>query len=104
MSPTEAELIAVLRHGYAAHNSGDFDSAVRSLHPEFELIPTGGQSPIRGAAAMRAWMEPDAFASQTMEPIEFTAVGNKVLVHQQVHSRAAQSGIELDFEAWAVWT
>ena len=53
---------------------------------------------------MRAWMEPDAFEEQQIEPREFRINGNRVLVRQHTKARGAGSGIELDFENWSVWT
>ena len=49
-------------------------------------------------------MEPDALEDQRIEPLEFRTNGNRVLVRQHNLARGATSGIELDFEAWAVWT
>jgi hypothetical protein len=49
-------------------------------------------------------MEPDAFESQQIQPIEFRMQGDKVLVHQLATARGAGSGIELNLDAWAVWT
>ncbi len=49
-------------------------------------------------------MEPDAFAEQRIEPLEFRVNGDKVLVRQELFARGAGSGIELDVGSWAVWT
>ena len=59
---------ARVRAGYAAFNRGDFDEAATYFHREVELHRPGGLTPLAGAAALRAWMEPDAFAEQTIEP------------------------------------
>ena len=83
---------------------GDFDTAVAVAHPELEVVLPGGQSPLKGAEAVRAWMEPDAFVDQRIEPLEFRIQGNKALVHQHATARGAGSGIELDVKLWAVWT
>jgi ketosteroid isomerase-like protein len=104
VSDRDQEIISSLRRAYEAFNRADFDTAIELAHPEIELIPPGGQSPVRGADAMRAWMEPDAFENQQIEPIEFRVQGDKVLVHQLATARGAGSGIELNFDAWAVWT
>ena len=72
--------------------------------PDVEFARPGSQSSLRGADAMRAWMEPDAFEEQRVEPIDFRVKKNKVLVHQHTSARGAESGIELDVVAWAVWT
>ena len=104
MSDRGEESIRSLRRAYEAFSRGDFDAAIEIAHPEVEFIPPGGQSPIRGAKAFRAWMEPDALEGQRIEPLEFRTNGNKVLVRQNIWARGVTSGIELDFEAWVVWT
>lgn len=93
-----------VRRAYEAFNRGDFDTAIELAHPEIEFIPPGDQAPLRGADAMRAWMEPDAFESQQLEPRELRVQGNKVLVRQHARARGAGSGIEIELETWVVWT
>jgi ketosteroid isomerase-like protein len=104
MADRDVEIIARLRRAYQAFNRGDFDAAMEVLHPEVEFVPPGGQGSISGADAVRAWMEPDAFEKQVIEPLDFTVKGNKVLVHQRGWNRGAASGIELEVNIWAVWT
>jgi ketosteroid isomerase-like protein len=104
MSDRDEEIIARLRRAYEALNRGDFDAAIEFAHPEAELVPPGGQAPLRGAEAVRAWMEPDAFASQDIEPLDFRVEGNKVLVRVHSRVRGAASGIELEVDLWVVWT
>ena len=104
MSDRDEEIVAGLRRIYEAFNRGDFDAAIAVAHPEIEYVPPGGQSSLRGAEAVRAWMEPDAFEDNQVEPLEFNIQGNKVLVRQHATARGAGSGIELDMEIWAVWT
>jgi ketosteroid isomerase-like protein len=104
MDGREAAMIDALRRTYEAFNRGDFDAAVEIAHPEIEFVPPGGQASLRGAVAVRAWMEPDAFEEQRIEPLDFRVEGNKVLVRQHAQARGAGSGINLDLEAWAVWT
>jgi ketosteroid isomerase-like protein len=88
----------------AAFSEGDFDRAIEFAHPEIEYVPAGGQAPIRGAAQLRAWMEPDAFESQSLEAEEIHESENAVLVRLRAWNRAAASGIEMEVEAWVVWT
>ena len=104
MSDRDAENIRSVRGAHEAFNRGDFDAAMEIAHPEVEFIPPGGQSPMRGAEAFRAWMEPDAFEEQRVEPLEFRTNGNRVLIKEHIRARGATSGIGLDFDAWAVWT
>ena len=104
MSDRDRELIDSLRRTYDAFSRADFDTAIEIAHPELELVPPGGQSSLRGADAVRAWMEPDAIAEQRIEPRDFRVKGNKVLVRQNTWARGAGSGIELEIETWVVWT
>ena len=104
MSEENVEIAARVRRGYDAYSRGDFDTLMQWIHPEIELLPAGGQPPIRGAADYRAWMEPDAFQSQVLEILELRLNGNKVLTHQRSTIRGAGSGIEADFLSWTVWT
>jgi ketosteroid isomerase-like protein len=104
MDGRDAAMIDALRRSHEAFNRGDFDAAVESAHPEIEFIPPGGQAPLRGAAALRAWMEPDAFEEQRIEPLDFRVEGNKVLVHQHTQARGVGSGINMDMVLWTVWT
>ena len=104
MEEHDQEIIASLRGVYEAFNREDFDAAMEIAHPEMEFIRPGGQSSVRGTKAMRAWMEPDAFEEQVVEPLEFTVEGDKVLVRQHARARGAGSGIEMEIDSWAVWT
>lgn len=104
MSGRNQEIIATLSRVYEAFSRGDFDTAIEIAHPEIEFVPPGGQGAHRGADAVRAWMEPDAFEEQQIQPREFRINGNRVLVRQHTKARGAGSGIELDLENWVVWT
>jgi ketosteroid isomerase-like protein len=104
MADRDEEIVASLRRIYEAFNRGDFDAAIALMHPEMEYVPPGGQSSLRGAEAVRAWMEPDAFEENQVEPLEFSIHDNKVLVRQHARARGAGSGIALDMEIWGVWT
>jgi ketosteroid isomerase-like protein len=98
------EIIAGLRRLHDAFNRGDFEAVVQLVRPDIEFVRTGGQSSIKGVAALREWMEPDAIEEQRIEPLDFTVNGNKVLVRQHATGRGVESGIELDFVTWSVWT
>jgi ketosteroid isomerase-like protein len=104
MDGRDAAMIDALRRAHEAFNRGDFDAAVQLAHPEIEFVPPGGQASLRGAEALRAWMEPDAFEEQRIEPLDFRVEGRKVLVRQHAQARGTGSGIELDMENWTVWT
>ena len=104
MSLTDEQLIDRLRRNYEAFNRGDFDTAVEIAHPDIVFVRPGSQAEIRGAEAMRAWMEPDAFESQVIEPLEFRISGNRVLVRQRATARGAGSGIEMEIDSHTLWT
>ena len=104
MSDRDQEIISSLRRAYEAFSRADFDTAIEIAHPDIELVPPGGQSPLRGADALRAWMEPDAIEEQRIEPREFRVSGSKVLVRQHTWGRGAGSGIEVEVDMWVVWT
>src|SRR3954447_17729939 len=104
MDERDAAMIDALRRAHEAFNRGDFDAAMQIAHPEVEFVPPGGQASLRGAEALRAWMEPDAFEEQRIEPLAFRVEGRKVLVHAHAQARGAGSGIELDIKNWTVWT
>ena len=104
MSLSEDEILENLKNAYALFNRGDFDAAVELAHPDIEFVPPGGQPSFRGAKALRAWMEPDAFDSQEIHPLELTLSGNKVLVRLLTRARGSGSGIEIELLMWNVWT
>ena len=103
MPEQNVEVIESLRRGYGAYSRADFDGAVANFDPEISLVPAGHQAVIRGVAAVRAWMEPDALL-QVVEPLEFHLAGNKVLVRQVSRLHGVESGIEAEFVHWMVWT
>jgi ketosteroid isomerase-like protein len=101
---TDEEMIAVLRRLHDAFNRGDFEAVVQMAHPDIEIVRTGGQSSIKGIAALREWMEPDAIEEPRAETLDFRVRGDTVLVRTHVTGRGAGSGIEIDFVIYVVWT
>jgi ketosteroid isomerase-like protein len=104
MSVPEKDLIERLRHTYELFNAEEFDAAIELAHPDIVFVRPAAQSELRGAEALRAWMEPDAFDSQVIEPEEFETRGNRVLVRQHATARGAGSGIEVEIDSWTLWT
>jgi ketosteroid isomerase-like protein len=98
------ELIERLRQGYDAFNRGDYDAATQWVHPDIVFVSPGSITELRGAEALRAWMEPDAFESQVSQPGEIEIAENRALIHQTTRARGAGSGIEMEVGSWAVWT
>ncbi|MFL5906337.1 MAG: nuclear transport factor 2 family protein [Solirubrobacterales bacterium] len=104
MALTQEEMVERLLAVTDAFNRGDFDAAVEIAHPEVVFVRPGGQSEVMGVAALRAWMEPDAFESMVGELLEFERDGNKLLARLRTRARGAGSGIEMEIESWSVWT
>jgi len=101
---TDNELIERLRRNSEALNRGDFDAAMEMAHPDIVFVRPGGLPELRGADAVRAWMEPDAFESQRIELLDVEIEGNKVLTKQRTMARGAGSGIEMQIDSLIVWT
>ena len=104
MALTEEELIERLRSGYEAFNRGDYDAATEWVHPDVVFVSAGSITELKGAEALRAWMEPDAFDTQKSQPGEIEISGNRAIFHQTTRARGAGSGIEFEAGTWAVWT
>jgi ketosteroid isomerase-like protein len=83
----------------------DYDAAMQLVHPQIELVPPGGQAPRKGARRFRQWLEPDAFAEQVIEPLDFVAgEEGRVLSTQHIKARGSGSGIELEIKSFTVWS
>jgi ketosteroid isomerase-like protein len=82
----------------------DYDAAMELVHPQIELVPPGAQAPRKGAGRFRQWMEPDAFAEQVIQPLDFVAgEDGRVLSTQHIRARGSGSGIELEITSFTVW-
>ncbi len=104
MAIPDDEKIARISRLCDAMNSGDLEAAIEMGHPQIVLVRAGGQSELRGPEALRDWMKPDAFSSQVLEPRKFEASGDRLLVHVHSTARGAGSGIEVEIDAWTVYT
>ena len=83
----------------------DYDAAMELVHPQIELVPPGAQAPRKGAGRFRQWMEPDAFAEQVIQPLDFVAgEDGRVLSKQHIKARGSGSGIELEITSFTVWS
>lgn len=100
----EAADIERIKRGLALYNAGDFDGLRALLAPDVVLERDGGLPAVSGWEEVRAFMEPDAFEWQTLEPLEFETKGDRILVALHVRAKGASSGVELDTRGWHVWT
>jgi len=53
---------------------------------------------------VRSWFEPDAFAEQHSELLDFNVSGDRILARVRTRMQGASSGIELDGGGWVVFT
>jgi ketosteroid isomerase-like protein len=83
----EEQLAERLRQGYDAFNRGDYEAATEWVHPDVVYVSPGSISEVRGAEALRAWMEPDAFEGQVSKPHEIEIAGNRALIHQSTRRK-----------------
>ena len=104
MASPQQERTARVRRLYELWNAGDIDATADLAHPDIVLARAGGQGEVKGPDALRAWMEPDAFDLQVLEPIEFEAFDRRLLVKIHSRVRGAGSGIEMAMDAWVVFT
>jgi ketosteroid isomerase-like protein len=96
--------VELLRRATDAFNRGDYAAATERAHPDVEYVPPGDQPPYRGVDQVRNWMQPDAFAKQRVELLDFEDAGDHLLVHAHTWVTGASSGIEMELDFWAVWT
>jgi ketosteroid isomerase-like protein len=96
--------IELLKRGYELYNAQDFDGLEAIVSPDIVFERDGGAAPLHGYAAFRAFNEPDAFEWQRLDPLDFVVAGDKVFVAIRIRAKGAISGVELDMEAWQVWT
>jgi ketosteroid isomerase-like protein len=101
---SDQELIERVKRSYEAFNRGDFEAAAAFAHPDIVVVRPGGQPELRGDDAVRAWMEPDAFESQSTQLLESEVERNRILTRQRTAARGAGSGLEMQIDSWSVWT
>jgi ketosteroid isomerase-like protein len=101
-APTEVVLAA-----YDSFNRGEVEPILDILHPDVEWIPPPTSldpHPLRGRDAVREYLAPNFFESQTAEPLETIEHVNRLLVVARVRARGRGSGVELDQTAYHVLT
>jgi ketosteroid isomerase-like protein len=101
---TDEEMIAALRRFLDVFNRRDVEAVVQLVRPDVEFVRAGGMSSLKGVAALREWMEPDAIEEQRVEPLEFRVKGDKVLVRAHGTGRGAGSGIPIDIVTCVLFT
>jgi ketosteroid isomerase-like protein len=101
------ELTETVLAAYDSFNRGETEPMLHLLHPDVEWIPPATSlepEPLHGREAVREYLAPNFFESQTAEPLETIEHGNRVLVVARVRARGRGSGIELDQTAYHLLT
>jgi ketosteroid isomerase-like protein len=99
--------VELLRVAYDAYNRGEVDSVAGFASEKIEVCPPPTSldpAPFRGRDALLKYLEPNLFEFQRAEPAEFLEEGDRILVAVKVHARGRGSGVELEDEAFHVWT
>ena len=97
-----AENVEKVKHGFAALARGDIEEMLTVVHPEIELLPLSGKLVDRrsyhGHEGVREWdlTRREAWENLELVPAEYEDLGDRILVHGELRSRGAASGIELD--------
>ena len=92
---------------YDSFNRGEIEPILDFLHPDVEWIPPPTSlepRPLRGRDAVREYLAPNFFESQTAEPLETIEHENRLLVVARVRARGRGSGVELDQTAYHLLT
>ena len=104
------ENIDLARRGYEAFNRGDIDRLLDEIFaPEFEYVPTGAIPGIQGTYQGPRWREfagwmASEFERPRIEAHELIELGNQVLASVTLRGRGKQSGAEVSWDVWHLWT
>lgn len=106
MSATDVES---LRLAYEAYAAGDFEAAMKHVHPAFEFHDHSrldARSNATGPEAMLANRRQvvDAFEDVSYEPLEFVEVADQILVRVRASGRGRHTGLTMVEETGQVWT
>jgi ketosteroid isomerase-like protein len=89
-----------------AWNRRDLEAALEAMHPQCEVRGIEAREKLRGhdgfAAGFREWFE--AFDEFTIEPEDFIADGDHVLVSMRQRARGKGSGLEVEQRFFQLFT
>ncbi len=101
--------IDTLRYAYEAINRGDWDSAFRATHPDFELKAPDRMmraGTYRGSVAARQFFEDllEAFEEVVVQPEKFLESGERIVVFVSLRSRPSGSSAAMEIRIAHIWT
>lgn len=100
---SESERVQAIHAAYAAFNRGDVDAVLNLMDSDVEWRPPPSSlepHPLRGRDAVREYLAPNFFESQSAEPLEVMEEEDRILVVARTQARGRESGIELDQTAY----
>jgi len=101
--------IETLRAGYEAVSRGDWDAALRGLHPDLEWKPAE-RHPLAGTYRGRQQFERffreqwEPFEEVRVEPEEFFQRGDRIVVFLRIRSRPKGSSATVEIRIGHLWT
>jgi hypothetical protein len=102
------ENVEIVRRGIEAFNRVDLEAMVADAAPDFEYVAAGTifAGVYRGSEGFRRFVEGfwGEFDDAHIEVHEFTEAGDRVLVSQTFQGRGKQSGVEVSWDIWQLWT
>src|SRR5437763_5390524 len=98
------ETVDVIRELFSALDRNDLAAALDAFHPDVEWSPTeGSYQGIAGVGeAFIEWLEP--WDEHRIEPEEFVADADQVLVTIHITARGEHSGMEIDQRFFQLYT
>ena len=103
-----AEILEVLRGGYAAFAHGDMSAVLDLLDPDFvvEVHMGPDADTYRGREGFVANIDRvrDVFEEFAIEPERFVEVGDRIVVPFRVHGRGRGSGVPVEQHRAHMWT
>ena len=105
------ENVEILRRSIEAFNRGDWEGVVAEFSPEFEYVSTGALPGARGVARgpdgyreyLLGWLVRE-FADSRVELHEVIDLGDRVVEASTNRGRGRQSGAEVAWDIWIVWS
>jgi ketosteroid isomerase-like protein len=102
--------VELIRSRHALALEQGFEAVMDVIHPDFQATtpPSLASEPdtYRGHDGIRRWFDSfgDAMEGVYLEGVDFTAIGDKVLVETLLHARGRATGIDTAQRAFVVWT
>jgi ketosteroid isomerase-like protein len=104
------ENVEIIRRHYALLAEQGVEATLGIIHPDFEATTPASLASepdtYRGPEGILRWFAAfgGAMEGVHLEGVEFTAIGDKVLVETKLHARGRATGIETAQRAFLVWT